>query len=135
MPGDPAWIGRRVVAHLGPAGRGGYAEAVVAPVGALHELPDPVVGLDRAWGSVAPGGRLVVLEWCLPEEPDEDRSLEGQLLWGIQIDELFQGTRMYTLDGLEQLYARAGVPAPGVVELPSGATLLVTRRAAAEPTG
>ena len=102
---------------------------------ALHELPDPVVGLDRAWASVAPGGRLVVLEWCLPEDPDEDRSLEGQLLWGIQIDELFQGTRMYTLDGLEQLYARAGVPAPGVVELPSGATLLVTRLAAAEPTG
>jgi NADPH2:quinone reductase len=32
------WAGRRVVAHLGPAG-GGYAELAVAPVAALHELP------------------------------------------------------------------------------------------------
>ena len=102
---------------------------------ALHELPDPAAGLDRAWAALAPGGRLIVLEWCLPDDPAEDRSLEGQLLWGIQIDELFQGTRMYTLEALEQLYARAGVPAPGVIELPSGATLLVSRRAAAEPTG
>ena len=35
---DPAWLGRRVVAHLGPAS-GGYAELAVAAVGSLHELP------------------------------------------------------------------------------------------------
>jgi len=33
---DPAWLGRRVVAHLGQAS-GGYAELAVAPVAALHE--------------------------------------------------------------------------------------------------
>jgi NADPH2:quinone reductase len=32
------WSGKRVVAHLGPAG-GGYAALAVAPVGALHEIP------------------------------------------------------------------------------------------------
>ena len=32
------WSGRRVVAHLGPAG-GGYAAVAVAPVTALHEIP------------------------------------------------------------------------------------------------
>jgi SAM-dependent methyltransferase len=102
---------------------------------ALHELPDPVAGLERAWAAVADGGRLVVLEWCLPDDPEEDRSFEGQLLWGIQIDELFQGTRMYTLEGFNQLYARADVPAPGVAELPSGATLFVTKRVADAATG
>jgi NADPH2:quinone reductase len=38
---DPAWNGRRVVAHLGQAS-GGYAEQAIAPVGSLHELPDGV---------------------------------------------------------------------------------------------
>ncbi len=140
----------RAMRHVGELGLGERIEIVARDIAdldfheefdlvylqdALHELPDPLVGLDRAWASVAPGGRLVILEWCLPEDPEEDRSLDGQLLWGIQIDELFQGTRMYTLDGLGQLYARAGVPAPGVVELASGATLLVTRRAADTTTG
>ncbi|GAA2115280.1 zinc-binding dehydrogenase [Actinomadura alba] len=36
---DPAWLGRRVVAHLGMAG-GGYAELAVADVTALHALPE-----------------------------------------------------------------------------------------------
>jgi NADPH2:quinone reductase len=36
---DPAWVGRRVVAHLGPAG-GGYAACAVREVEALHGLPD-----------------------------------------------------------------------------------------------
>ena len=36
---DPAWIGRRVVAHLGPASRG-YASLAVRDVDALHVLPD-----------------------------------------------------------------------------------------------
>jgi NADPH:quinone reductase len=38
---DDAWLGRRVVAHLGQAS-GGYAELAVAPVTALHDLPDDV---------------------------------------------------------------------------------------------
>jgi NADPH:quinone reductase len=38
---DPAWVGRRVVAHLGQAS-GGYAEQALAPLGSLHELPASV---------------------------------------------------------------------------------------------
>jgi SAM-dependent methyltransferase len=95
---------------------------------ALHELPDPVAGLRRSWAAVAPAGRLVILDWCLPSDPDEDRTLQGQLLWGIQLDELYQGTQMFTLEEFVELHAEAGVPEPGVVELPSGATLFVVAR-------
>jgi len=35
---DRSWHGRRVVAHLGPTGTGGYAELVVCDVGRLHVL-------------------------------------------------------------------------------------------------
>jgi len=95
---------------------------------ALHELPDPVASLRAAWAAVAPGGKLVVLEWCLPD--DEEQTLHAQLLWGIQIDELYQGTRMETHDGFLELYRSAGVPTPTVIDLLSGATLLVVGRPA-----
>jgi NADPH:quinone reductase len=36
---EPAWVGRRVVAHLGMAS-GGYAELAAAPAAALHPLPE-----------------------------------------------------------------------------------------------
>jgi NADPH:quinone reductase len=36
---EPSWVGRQVVAHLGMAS-GGYAELAVAPVAALHPLPE-----------------------------------------------------------------------------------------------
>jgi SAM-dependent methyltransferase len=95
---------------------------------ALHELPDPIAGLRRSWAAVAPGGRLVVLDWCLPSDPDEDTTLQSQLLWGIQLDELYQGTRMFTLEEFIELHAAAGLPEPSVVELPSGATLFEVPR-------
>jgi SAM-dependent methyltransferase len=94
---------------------------------ALHELPDPPASLRAAWAAVAPGGRLVVLEWCLPEDPAESQSLQAELLWGIQIDELYQGTRMYTHAGYRDLFAEAAVPSPTIVELRSGASLFVVR--------
>jgi NADPH2:quinone reductase len=40
---DPAWVGRRVVAHLGQASRG-YAERVVTEAARLHGLP---AGVDE----------------------------------------------------------------------------------------
>ena len=95
---------------------------------ALHELPDPVASLQASWAAVAPGGRLVVLEWCLPEETADSQSLQAQLLWGIQIDELYQGTRMLTRSGFAGLFATAGVPAPTVIDLLSGSTLFVVSR-------
>jgi SAM-dependent methyltransferase len=97
---------------------------------ALHELPDPIASLQAAWEAVAPGGRLVVLEWCLPATPEESQTLQAEFLWGIQIDELYQGTRMYTHDGFLELFQSAGVPAPSVIDLLSGSTLFVVQRPA-----
>ena len=70
-----------------------------------------------------PGGRLVVLDWCLPSTIEESQSLQAPLLWGIQLDELYQGTRMWDLAGYLGLFEAAGIPAPSVIELPSGATV------------
>ncbi len=97
---------------------------------ALHELPDPVASLRASWAAVAPGGRLVVLEWCLPDDPAEAPSLQAELLWGIHLDELYQGTRMYTHAGYDRLFAEAEVPSPTVVDLLSGASLFVVERPA-----
>jgi SAM-dependent methyltransferase len=97
---------------------------------ALHELPDPAGSLRSAWTAVRPGGRLVVLDWCLPSALDESQSLQGELLWGIQIDELFQGTRMYTRDGFLEIFGSAGMPRPTVIELLSGATLFTVEKPA-----
>lgn len=95
---------------------------------ALHELPDSVASLRASWAALAPGGRLVVLEWCLPDDGTDGQSLQAQLLWGIQIDELLQGTRMFTHAGFARLFADAGVVDPTVIDLLSGATLFVARR-------
>jgi SAM-dependent methyltransferase len=97
---------------------------------ALHELPDPVGALRSAWATVRPGGCLLVLDWCLPETIEESRTLQGAMLWGIQLDELYQGTRMWDHDGYLVLFAEAGSPPPTVVDLPSGATLFEVPRSA-----
>jgi SAM-dependent methyltransferase len=97
---------------------------------ALHELADPVASLRASWAAVREGGRLVVLEWCLPANPAESQSLQAELLWGIQLDELYQGTEMYTHDGYIELFGSAGLPRPTVIDLLSGATLFVVERSA-----
>ena len=95
---------------------------------ALHEVPDPVASLRAAWKAVRPGGRLLVFEWCLPSTIEDSQNLQAELLWGIHIDELYQGTRMYTHEGYDGIFAAAEVPAPTVAQLPSGATLFVADR-------
>jgi SAM-dependent methyltransferase len=97
---------------------------------AVHEMPDPIGSLRAAWAAVAPGGRLVVLEWCLPATLEESRTLQGELFWGIQLDELYQGTRMYTREGYERIFADAVVPPPTVIDMLSGASLFVVERPA-----
>jgi NADPH:quinone reductase len=47
------WLGRRVVAHLGAAS-GGYAEKAIAPVAALHEIPDHL-GAEAAVAMIGTG--------------------------------------------------------------------------------
>jgi len=66
---DPAWAGRRVVAHLGMAS-GGYAERVVTAAERLHALPD---GLSEAAAVAMIGtGRtaLGVLDVAAPTAED-----------------------------------------------------------------
>jgi len=97
---------------------------------ALHELVDPVASLRASWAAVREGGRLVVLEWCLPENEADSQSLQAELLWGIQLDELYQGRRMYAHSGYVGLFESAGLPRPTVIDLLSGATLFVAERPA-----
>ncbi|RIQ18879.1 zinc-binding dehydrogenase [Jiangella rhizosphaerae] len=54
---DPAWVGRRVVAHLGGAGAG-YARLAVVPVESLHVLPDGLAA-DAAVAMIGTGRTAV----------------------------------------------------------------------------
>ena len=96
---------------------------------ALHQLPDAPAGLRAAWAALRPGGRLIVLDWPLPSEPDESRTRHGELIAGVQLDELYQGTALATREQFLAWFAAAGLPAPILIDLPSGASLLVAERA------
>ncbi|HVL54567.1 MAG TPA: methyltransferase domain-containing protein, partial [Vitreimonas sp.] len=96
---------------------------------ALHALPDPPRALAAAWGAVRPGGRLLVLDWPLPSTPDEFRTRHGELIAGVQLDELFQGTRLATREQFAMWFEAAGVPGPDTIDLPSGASLIAATRA------
>ena len=50
---DEAWLGRRVVAHLGAAS-GGYAERALAAAASLHDIPDHL-GADAAVAMIGTG--------------------------------------------------------------------------------
>ncbi len=97
---------------------------------ALHQLADPVASLRAGWQALKPGGRLLVLDWCAPSHLEDYRTEHGRLIAGIQLDELFQGTRLRTLEEFVAMFAEAGLPEPVAIDLPSGATLLVAHREA-----
>lgn len=63
---DPAWLGTRVSAHLGPTGAGGYAELAVTGADTLHRLPDQVSETDAV--AVLGTGRMAtgLLELARP---------------------------------------------------------------------
>jgi NADPH:quinone reductase len=66
---DEAWLGRRVVAHLGPAS-GGYAELAVRDVDAVHVLPEGVAE-DEAVAMIGTGRTaLAILEVAAPTADD-----------------------------------------------------------------
>ncbi|PZF80458.1 zinc-binding dehydrogenase [Jiangella anatolica] len=54
---DAAWLGRRVVAHLGPAG-GGYARLAVVAASSVHVVPDSV-SFDAAVAMIGTGRTTV----------------------------------------------------------------------------
>jgi NADPH2:quinone reductase len=66
---DESWAGRRVVAHLGLAG-GGYADRAVAPVEALHELPDELPA-DAAVAMIGTGRTAMAILDTAALRPDD----------------------------------------------------------------
>ena len=95
---------------------------------ALHELADPAAALEAAWRALRPGGRLLVLGWCLPSSLDDLATLHGQLITGVALDEALHGGRLRTVEEHALLFAAAGLPAPQAIALPSDAVLLVVQR-------
>jgi SAM-dependent methyltransferase len=96
---------------------------------ALHALPDPAAALRSSWAALRPGGRIVSLDWYLPSDPEEFRSRHGELIAGVQLDELLKGTRLVSRDTALGWFADAGIPAPLLIDLPSGASMIVGERA------
>lgn len=97
---------------------------------ALHFLPDPPASLAASWAALTPGGWLVVQDWPLPSDEEELRSIHGELIAGVQLDEVFMGAGLRTHDGFCAWFRDAGLADPEVIDLPSGATLFVLRRPA-----
>ncbi len=60
---DRAWLGKRVVGHLGMAS-GGYAEQAVIAVSSLHEIAEQV-SPSAAVASIGTG-RTALVAWTLP---------------------------------------------------------------------
>ncbi|MEP6639142.1 MAG: class I SAM-dependent methyltransferase [Chloroflexota bacterium] len=109
-----------------PGGQGEYDLAYFQY--ALHQLPDAPAVLRAAWAALHPGGRLIVLDWPLPSERDEFRTRHGELIAGVQLDELYQGTALATREQFLAWFAAADLPEPVTIDLPSGASLFLAER-------
>ncbi len=96
---------------------------------ALHR-PEAVASLAAGWRMLEPGGQLVIQDWCAPEDPDDYRTEHGRLIAGAQLDEVFQGSLLPTVGQLRAMVVESGFSERQVVDLPSGATLLVALRPA-----
>ena len=97
---------------------------------ALHQLHDAPQVLAAAWGALRTGGRLLVLDWPLPSDADAFRTRHGEIIAGVQLDELLQGTALATRDQFLAWFAGAGLPAPERIDLPSGAAVFLLERPA-----
>lgn len=112
---------------VGSLGRLGFFDLAYFQY-ALHELSDAPRVLRSAWSQLRPRGRIVVLDWPLPSTQEEFRTRHGELIAGVQLDELLQGTRLETAETFVGWFAKAGLPAPSRIDLPSGATAFVVDR-------
>ncbi|MEO8208830.1 MAG: class I SAM-dependent methyltransferase [Chloroflexota bacterium] len=95
---------------------------------ALHALPDPAASIRASWESLEPDGWLLVLDWLLPTDDEELHSIQGELIAGVHLDEVFMGAGLHDADAFLGWFTAAGTPSPEVIELPSGATLFVLHR-------
>ncbi len=95
---------------------------------ALHQFPDVPTVLRAAWAALRPAGRLVVLDWPLPSDRDEFRTRHGELIAGVQLDELYQGTALATREQFRAWFAAADLPEPLLLDLPSGASMFLAER-------
>ena len=68
----------------------------------------------------------------MPSDPDESRTRHGELIAGVQLDELYQGTALVTRGQFRAWFAEAGLPEPLIVDLPSGASMFVAERPTVE---
>jgi SAM-dependent methyltransferase len=127
---DAAGLSDRItIRHAGVTKPGSAGEYDLAYFQyALHQLPDAPTVLRAAWEALRPGGRLVVLDWPLPSERDEFRTRHGELIAGVQLDEIYQGTALATRAQFLAWFVEAGLPAPMLIDLPSGASLFVAER-------
>lgn len=120
---------RIAIRHAGVTKPGGAGEYDLAYFQyALHQLPDAPTVLRAAWAALRPAGRLMVLDWPLPSERDEFRTRHGELIVGVQLDELYQGTALVTREQFLAWFADAGLPPPTLIDLPSGASLFLAER-------
>jgi len=137
---DSAARARRHVAEAGLGDRITIEEADVDRPGhtgefdlayfqyALHQLPDPPAALRAAWQALRPGGRLMTLDWPLPSTIEEFRTRHGELIAGVQLDEIFQGTRLATREEFVAWFRTAGLGDPQLIDLPSGASVYLAVR-------
>jgi SAM-dependent methyltransferase len=95
---------------------------------ALHALADPPGALRAAWTALKPGGRLLALDWPLPSTVEEFRTRHGELIAGVQLDEVFKGTRLETRERFHAWFREAGLEKPQMIDLPSGASLFALTR-------
>lgn len=97
---------------------------------ALHQLPDAPAALAAAWAALRPGGRILVLDWPLPADAEESRTRQGELIAGVQLDELLQGTALADRVRFGDWFEAGGLPRPSVIDLPSGAVVFLAERPA-----
>jgi NADPH:quinone reductase len=115
---DPAWVGRRVVAHLGMV-PGGYAEQAVTAVGSLIEVPEHVAFPDAvaAVGTGRTAQGVLELEPPQPGDVVLVPSAAGGLGWLLASSALRIGARVVAAArGADRVAALSGLGADLVVD-------------------
>jgi NADPH:quinone reductase len=110
---DEAWVGRRVVAHLGPV-PGGYAEQALSAVEQLFRVPDGV-DLPDAVAAVGTGRTalgIVELEPAAPDDVVLVPSAAGGLGWLLVQDARARGATVIAAAGSPDRAARLSALAP-----------------------